>query len=127
MNNFAFNNALEQGRQLNNEAYQAYEKGQYKKAVRLYKECIVIIAKGMGKNCAELTKPLIGISESYMKLNDSKNALVTANRLCAIAMRRRMIDKIKIAHQLIEELCRVSSNGLFPFICIFFLPYFGRK
>ena len=102
--------ALGPGITFNNEAYQAYERGNYFESLEKYKKAIEIKLKAYGENSIHICISLSGLADCYLKLGDLENATKEAQRMLRISECIKRPDQIKIAKEILVDIEKAAKS-----------------
>jgi tetratricopeptide (TPR) repeat protein len=95
------------GIELNNRAYTAAAKGDYEKAIDLYKKSIQIRVDTFGPDHYNVCIPLSGLAAAYLSLKDFTNARIEAERMKRIAQLNNSAEQLRIASETIRDINKV--------------------
>lgn len=102
--------ALGPGITFNNEAHQAFKRGNYVESLDKYKKAIDIKLKAYGEYSIHICISLSGLADSYLKLNDLENATKEAKRMLRISETIKRPDQIKIAKEILTDIEKATKS-----------------
>lgn len=106
--------AMTVGCDLNNEAFLADTRGDYKTAVEKYKQAIEIKKKAYGENSVHICVSLSGLCDAYLSMEDAENATLQSKRMMAIAQTLRdkpnRNEQIRIANELLVDCEKLNKK-----------------
>ena len=101
--------AMTRGVELNNAAYVAHTKKDYKTALEKYKEAISIKLNAYGEDSLHICISLSGLSDVYLDMGDLENARKEANRMLKIAKNTGNPEQIRIAKEILTDISKASK------------------
>ncbi len=96
--------AMTEGIDLNNAAYMAFEKGNYKTSVEKYLKAIEIKLEAYGEESRHICISLSGLCDAYLKLGDIENARKQAIRMLRIANKIEDPEQKRIAREILSDI-----------------------
>ena len=95
---------------LNNDGYQASNRGDHKLALEKYKAALAIKEKLYGPVSLHLCISLSGLADAYLSLNDLANSKREANRMLFIAESIQNSEQIRIAKEILRDVEKAEKK-----------------
>jgi tetratricopeptide (TPR) repeat protein len=96
--------AVTDGIDLNNQAYAAAERRDFKTAIEKYKKALELKVKAYGENSLHCCISLSGLADAYLDLGDKLNAQKEAERMLKIAQIIKNDEQIRIANEILDDI-----------------------
>ena len=98
--------AFTKGVDLNNDAYQAANRGDYATAIEKYNKALDIKLKAYGEDSHHVCISLSGLADAYLSMGDKANAMKEAKRMLVIARKLNNAEQIRIAREIITDVLK---------------------
>ena len=96
--------AVTDGIGLSNAGQVAINRGDYNKAIRLYKDAIGIKRRAYGEDSFHVCISLSGLCDAYLKNGDISNAMKECERMLGIATRINNSEQQYIAREILRDI-----------------------
>jgi tetratricopeptide (TPR) repeat protein len=96
--------AITDGVDLNNQAYAAANRRDFKTAIQKYKKALELKVKAYGENSLHCCISLSGLADAYLDIGDKSNAQNEAERMLRIAKSIDNSEQIRIAKEILSDI-----------------------